>query len=129
MLLSLRRLAVAPAGSVVEQDGEEITLKKTAVGGVMSEGMFCDSKMLGWTGGAAGIAAKMPDSLPLGSPPPATKPRPGQSASTEEALSSSEVQGLFEKKLTKEEKKKIAEERRKARKAAKEAKQAAEASD
>jgi hypothetical protein len=38
--------------------------------------------------------------------------------------SSNQVQGLFEKKLTKEEKKKLAEEKRQARKAAKEAKKA-----
>ena len=117
---------MAPVGSTFFNDeGEEITVQKTTVGGVMSEGLFCDSKMLGWTGGAAGVAAQIPASVDIRTAPPATKPRPQQeSASTE--LPASNVEGLFEKKLSKEEKKKLAEERRKARKAAKEAKKAAE---
>lgn len=115
------RVAVALAGSVVELDGEEVSIKKTSVGGVMSEGMLCDSKMLGWAGGGAGVAARIPDTVPIGSPPPAEKPRMGQQ-SEGDAPPSQEVEGLFAKKLTKEEKKKLAEERRKARKAAKEAK-------
>jgi len=87
--------------------------------------IFLQMLLQGWTGGAAGVAAQMPDSLEIGSTPPATKPRPkGQQPETE--IQKSEVKGLFEKKLTKEEKKKIAEERRKARKAAKEAKKAAQ---
>lgn len=127
---TINRLAVAPVGSTVTNDeGEEITVQKTAVGGVMSEGMFCDSKMLGWTGGAAGVAAQIPDSVPIGASPPATKPRPTQNGSTSnsstEELPASNVEGLFEKKLSKEEKKKLAEERRNARKAAKEAKKSA----
>ena len=41
------RLAVAPAGSTfINEEGDEATVKKTSVGGVMSEGMFCDSRML-----------------------------------------------------------------------------------
>uniref|UniRef100_A0A7S3LFE6 tRNA-binding domain-containing protein n=1 Tax=Amphora coffeiformis TaxID=265554 RepID=A0A7S3LFE6_9STRA len=116
------RLAVAPVGSTFENDaGEEITVQKTAVGGVMSEGIFCDSKMLGWAGGAAGVAAQIPDTVAIGEAPPATKPRPGSTeGAATESLPTSNVEGLFEKKLSKEEKKKLAEERRKARKAAKE---------
>ena len=91
----------------------------------MSEGIFCDSRMLGWSGGAAGIAAQIPDSVAIGAIPPATKPRP-QEAESSSSLPASNVEGLFEKKLSKEEKKKLAEERRKARKAAKEAKKAEE---
>ena len=124
-MLSLR-VAVAPVGSTfINEEGEEATVKKTSVGGVMSEGMFCDSNMLGWTGGAAGIAVQIPESVEIGSAPPATKPRPKQVDA--ETQPQEKVQGLFEKKLTKEEKKKLAEERRKARKAAKEAKKSAEA--
>jgi tRNA-binding EMAP/Myf-like protein len=119
------RLAVAPVGSVVlSEDGEEITVQKTAVGGVQSEGMFCDSKMLGWTGGAAGVAVQMPTTLEIGTAPPASKPRPQGEGTAEDLPPTSQVQGLFEKKLTKEEKKKLAEEKRQARKAAKEAKKA-----
>jgi hypothetical protein len=116
------RLAVALAGSTfVNDNGEEITVKKTSVGGVMSDGLFCDSKMLGWPGGAEGVAAQIPDSVAIGDSPPESKPRPGQSTSDAELPASAEVQGLFEKKLTKEEKKRLAEEKRKAKRAAKEA--------
>jgi tRNA-binding EMAP/Myf-like protein len=115
------RLVVAPVGSIVELDsGEEITIKKAPVSGVMSEGMFCDSKMLGWTGGAQGVAVQIPDSIALGSEPPSSKPRPGGAATVEP--DAGKVEGLFSPKMSKEEKKKIAEEKRKAKKAAKEAK-------
>ena len=123
------RLVVAPVGStVLGSDGEGMLVSKTTVGGHTSEGIFCDSRMLGWEGGSVGIAARMDDSLPLGSAPPSKKPRPGGGGGgSGEALPESTVEGLFKKKPTKEEKKKLAEEKRKARKAAKEAKKAAEA--
>ena len=120
------RVAVAPVGSTVEtDDGSLITIQKTTVGGVVSEGMLCDSRMLGWTGGAAGVAVQIPDSIDIGACPPHEKPR-GNFATTEQsdaaaAIPAVEVKPLFEKKLTKEEKKKLAEEKRKAKKAAKEA--------
>ena len=70
-----------------------------------------------------GIAAQVPDSFDPGMPPPKTKPGAPKAYGSEEASTPAvEVQGLFEKKLTKEEKKKLADEKRKARKAAKEAK-------
>ena len=109
----------------MNEEGEEMEVKKTSVGGVLSEGMLCDSRMLGWTGGAAGVAAQMPASLAVGDAPPRTKPRPNNGENSETAVSPAVAPGLFEKKLTKEEKKKLAEEKRKARKAAKEAKKAA----
>jgi hypothetical protein len=110
---------VVPVGESFEtEEGEVVTVKKTAVGGVMSEGVLCDSRMLGWSGGAAGVAAQIPDSVEIGSAPPDSKPRPKDS--TDEGASSTEVQGLFEKKLSKEEKKRLAKEKREAKKAAKE---------
>jgi tRNA-binding EMAP/Myf-like protein len=99
-------------------------IQRTSVGGVMSEGMLCDARMLGWVGGADGIAAQIPESFPLGSAPPDTKPRTDAAptdATEQQQLQSTDVQPLFEKKLTKEEKKKLADEKRKAKKAAKEA--------
>lgn len=121
------RLVVAPVGStIINDEGEEMEIKKTAVGGVMSEGMFCDSSMLGWGSGSSGIAAQVPDSFEVGSAPPTSKPGAPPTASSESAIPAVEVKPLFEKKLTKEEKKKLAEERKAARKAAKEAKKAAE---
>ena len=104
------------------ETGEEVEIKKTPIGGVISEGMLCDSRMLGWPGGAAGIAAQVPDSVDIGSPPPATKPRTGQASAVEETTPLQPIEGLFEKKLTKEEKKKLAEAKRQAKRAAKEAK-------
>lgn len=117
------RVVVALAGtSFLNAEGEEVTVKKTTVGGVMSDGMFCDSRMLGWSGGGCGVAAQVPDSYDIGSAPPSSKPRPKE----EEPTPDVQVQGLFEKKLSKEEKKKLADEKRKARKAAKEAKKTAD---
>ena len=113
------RLAVALVGTIVlTEDGEEVEVKRTPVGGVMSDGMFCDSKMLGWTGGAAGVAQVIPNEFAIGASPPAQKPRPKDAGETATNVSSSEP-GLFEKKLTKEEKKKLAEEKKKARAAKK----------
>jgi hypothetical protein len=86
----------------------------------MSDGLFCDSKMLGWTGGAEGIAAQIPESVAIGDAPPATKPRPGETSDQPKPDSDAVVQGLYEKKLSKEEKKKLADEKRRARRAAKE---------
>ncbi|GKY99930.1 hypothetical protein MPSEU_000946600 [Mayamaea pseudoterrestris] len=117
------RVAVAPVGSIVETEtGEELVIKKTSVGGVMSEGMLCDSRMLGWQGGAAGIAAQIPDSVAIGASPPASKPRPNQSSEDAADTPSQPIEGLFEKKLSKEEKKKLAEAKRLAKRAAKDAK-------
>jgi hypothetical protein len=117
------RVAVAPAGSsFLDGEGSMQEVTKATVGGIVSEGMFCDSRMLGWSGGAQGVAAQIPDSCEIGSAPPATKPRPGGAGGDNVSSAESSVAGLFEKKLTKEEKKKLAEERRKARKAAKVAK-------
>jgi tRNA-binding EMAP/Myf-like protein len=118
------RLAVAPIGStVLSSSGEGMLVTKTSVGGVMSEGIFCDAKMLAWEGGTEKIAAQIDPSVPVGAPPPLNKPRPqNQNEKVETALPESQVQGLFEKKLSKEEKKKLAEEKKTARKAAKEAK-------
>ena len=77
--------------------------------------------MLAWDGGTVGIATHIDSSIPLGSPPPSKKPVPSIAKVTTE-LPESTVEGLFKKKLTKEEKKKINDEKKKARKAAKEAK-------
>lgn len=121
------RVAVAPVGSqVLAEDGSEITVQRTAVGGVTSEGMLCDSRMLGWVGGAAGVAVQIPDSIEIGACPPNEKPRVNFEKDKESEIPAVEVKPLFEKKLTKEEKKKLAEEKRKAKKAAKEAKKAEE---
>lgn len=99
------RVAVALAGSsVVNDEGDEIQLQKTTVGGKMSHGMLCDSKMLGWSGGASGIAVQIPDDIAIGESPPASKPRPrgaddggGAVDDTVGAVGG----GLFERKLSK----------------------------
>lgn len=88
----------------------------------MSEGMLCDSRMLGWSGGAEGIAAQIPDSVAIGESPPSSKPRPREEGGDSGITPVSNEESLFKKKLTKEEKKKLAEEKKNARKAAKEAK-------
>jgi tRNA-binding EMAP/Myf-like protein len=121
------RLAVAPIGSTVlspSGENEGLLITKTSIGGVMSEGMFCDSTMLAWDGGSNGIAAQIDSAIPIGDAPPGKKPRPKHEKITTE-LAESEVEGLFKKKLTKDEKKKLNDEKKKLRKAAKEAKDAA----
>jgi len=60
---------------VPTKEGEELTIKKQSVGGRTSEGMLCDSPMLGWVGGGAGSAALVPDSFSPGDPPPDRRPR------------------------------------------------------
>lgn len=37
--------------------------------------MLCDCPMLSWKGGAAGIAAVIPESYVVGGPPPPQRPR------------------------------------------------------
>ena len=54
-LYNFYRVVVAPAGSsVLDDEGELQPVKKASVGGVVSEGMLCDSYMLGWKGGGRG---------------------------------------------------------------------------
>jgi len=94
-------VCVATVGSEVE--GVKVT--RRAVGGTTSEGMLCDSPMLGWSGGAAGIAVLIPDSFNPGDSPPSSRPRgDGGGAATAEPVGPV-TGGLYEKKMTKEEKK------------------------
>lgn len=84
--------------------------------------MLCDSRMLGWSGGAQGVAAQVPNSFEIGSAPPSSRPRADNDSNSSELTSTNvNVKGLFERKLSKEEKKKLAEEKRNARKAMKNA--------
>ena len=70
------RCVVATAGArVPDGAGGELVIKKTTVGGVVSEGMLCDAPMLGWAGGGTGNAALVPDSFALGAQPPDKRPR------------------------------------------------------
>ena len=56
------RVVVAPAGSsVLDDEGELQSVKKASVGGVVSEGMLCDSYMLGWKGGGRGACISQKD--------------------------------------------------------------------
>ena len=65
------KLGVALPGATVG----DVVIKATAVGGVTSEGVLLDAPALGWTGGGAGTAALVPESTPLGSRPPKSRPR------------------------------------------------------
>jgi tRNA-binding EMAP/Myf-like protein len=67
--------AIVPAGKVVGQDPDAVVVKATSVGGVKSHGMLCDSPMLGWVGGAKGVAQVLPDTFVIGDLPPETRPR------------------------------------------------------
>jgi hypothetical protein len=67
------------------------------------------------------LCAYLDDSYEVGSAPPASKPRPKQQQ--QQASTEPVTNGLFERKLTKEEKKRLAAEKRAARKVAKAEKQ------
>lgn len=67
--------AIVPAGSVLDENPDAIQVKPTSVGGVKSHGMVCDSPMLKWVGGAAGILQKLSEAdFKIGDKPPATRP-------------------------------------------------------
>ncbi|EKX37083.1 hypothetical protein GUITHDRAFT_145313 [Guillardia theta CCMP2712] len=66
---------VATIGSKVQLDGEDVEVKEATVGGEKSQGMLCDSVMLGWSGGGAGNAALVPDTFSPGDAPPEKRPR------------------------------------------------------
>lgn len=63
-----------PAGGNPDEDDNAIVVKRMSVGGKASAGMLCDSPMLGWVGGAAGVAIKLDDTFAVGSPPPSARP-------------------------------------------------------
>ena len=69
------RTCVATLGTEVEFEGSPLEIKPTNVGGVISNGMICDSVMLNWAGGASGLCVQVPESCALGSPAPTSKPR------------------------------------------------------
>ena len=77
------RTCVATLGTEVEFEGTPMEIKPTNVGGVISNGMLCDSVMLNWAGGAAGLCVQVPETCALGSPAPTSKPRMGGEAATE----------------------------------------------
>merc|ERR1712151_398089 len=64
--------AIVPAGK--GEDGEIV--KKAVVSGHASEGMLCDSPMLGWVGGAKGVAVRLSaEKFAVGDKPPTKRPR------------------------------------------------------
>jgi len=90
------RTVVATLGTTVEFDGEPQIVKKTNVGGILSEGMICDSVMLKWAGGAEGLCVQIPTSFAVGTLAPTSKPRmdtgsTSASASAEPELSAKEL--------------------------------------
>ena len=58
------RTVLAEVGTEFEDNetGDMAIVRKELVGGVYSEGMICDSVILGWAGGAAGVAVQVPPS-------------------------------------------------------------------
>jgi tRNA-binding EMAP/Myf-like protein len=123
------RVVVALAGSKVrcssssssntttETTTTTMIVKPTTIGGKLSRGILCDSKMLGWTGGAAGVAVNLPNNdnnnnveYAIGSAPPKTKPRfqgdrgnnnDHDNNDTSASIAGPVTGGLFERKLSK----------------------------
>jgi tRNA-binding EMAP/Myf-like protein len=70
------RVVVATVGAAFRgESGEDETVRKGSVGGVMSSGMICNAAMLGWKGGDNKAAVILPDTFPVGSKPPESRPR------------------------------------------------------
>ena len=121
------RLVVAPNGTSIlglTGSGDVEIVTKTTIGTYQSSGVFCNHRQMGWKitdTSEIGMAVEVAqaDAL-IGEQPPMYKPKPNQGPLPE---SPGYVEGLFQKKLTKDEKKKLKEEKRKTRKATKEAKQ------
>jgi tRNA-binding EMAP/Myf-like protein len=80
------RTCIATVGTTVEINGSSEIVRKTSVGGIWSNGMVCDSVMLGWVGGAAGLCVQVPESFAVGSQAPASKPRLDGAVNTAEAV-------------------------------------------
>lgn len=99
---------------------EKVT--RRSVGGTMSEGMLMDSPLLGWAGGASGVAVLIPESgFAPGDKPPMSRPRQGDSGAATPPVAPV-IETMFERKQTKEERKAAAKAAREAKKAAKGAK-------
>ncbi|GMI23956.1 hypothetical protein TrCOL_g13201 [Triparma columacea] len=115
--------AIVPAGSSAEDDGV-IVVKTTTVGGRKSEGIICDAPMLGWGSTNSGVPVFLTGSEYVnGDTPPSSKPGRGVVGGGGEVREDMKVETepLFEKKMTKEEKKAAAKAKREAKRAAKEA--------
>jgi len=113
------KTVVATIGTEVDCDGETIIIKKTNVGGVMSNGMICDSVMLGWSGGSAGTCINLQNypEFKIGDSAPREKPRGIGGAAVEPKepeLSAKELKALEKEKRKSELAKKKAD--RKAKK-------------
>lgn len=67
-----KKIVVARAGATL-RDGTRVEARR--VGGVMSEGVVCDSTMAGWSGGGQGAAALLPNDFAVGAKAPRTRPR------------------------------------------------------
>jgi len=98
------RVVVARVGSFVNEQ----EVKKTTFGDDISEGLLCDTAMLGWRGGVDGAVALLPASFAPGDSAPSEKPRRGEALT--DAAGNIAVCSVNEeigevKVLTKEEKK------------------------
>lgn len=105
---------IATLDTELEINGDVIVVKKQSVGGRVSFGLVCDSKMCNWRGGAEGIAVNLPDDgYAIGDPCPPAKPRTGGNIEPAE-------KSIAEKKAEEKALKKAAvKEKREAKKAAK----------
>ena len=68
---------VATIGTLID----DVTLARTVIGGIPSEGMLCDCNMLGWGTGSMGNCVQVPLSFKPGEEAPSSKPGAPTSAS------------------------------------------------
>lgn len=68
-------VAILAGGTIACGKDKGTKVTKKAVAGVNSDGMLCDSDMVGWSGGAKGVVARVNDWWELGAAPPTNRPR------------------------------------------------------
>ena len=111
------RTVVALVGTMLDEDDETTKVIEKKVGGVTSQGVLCDSKMLQWSGGAEGLCVQVPESYKPGDPSPTSKPRMDGGASAPTVPEKSDKELKAEAKAAKKAELAAKKEARKAKKA------------
>lgn len=95
------RVCIAVVGSFVA----DVEVKPVERGGALSQGLLCDSSMLGWAGGTTGSPVLLPTSFEPGMPAPTERPKRTAANVEDPRDPSAGAEALFGPVLTKEEKK------------------------
>ena len=119
------RVVIAVVGSFVA----DVEVTPVERGGVVSQGLLCDSLMLGWAGGTSGSAVLLPTSFVPGMPAPPERPRRNDANVEDPRDPNAGAEALFGPVLSKEEKKALAAKKKAEREAKKKGGGAAASAD